>query len=173
MRLGFFTGANPGDAEKLLSALAEALEAVGQPMVGLIAELPEDGACTRVVRLLPSGERINIWQNLGQGASSCRLNPEALETAVEKARALVEDAHPNTLVLINKFGKHETEEGGGTRGLIAAALAADLTVLVPVPESARAAFEEFADGMAEEIHADPAALMRFAEALRAPVDGAA
>ncbi len=163
MRLGFFTYAERGKAERLMTGLAEALIRAGRPVAGLVAEPARAETCTRTVRLLPEGAQINIWQDLGPGATSCRLNPEALEMAVERARRDLDTAPEGTLVLINKFGKHEATDGGGTRGLIAAALEAGLPVLVPVPESALAAFMAFAGPYSAEIAADPAALAAFAE----------
>ncbi|MEJ1992565.1 MAG: DUF2478 domain-containing protein [Maritimibacter sp.] len=163
MRLGYFTYSQRGEAERLMLELATALDAQGTALLGILAEPspPEDR--TKIVRLLPRDERINIWQYLGGETESCRLNPEALENAVESTVRAIAEARSGTLVMVNKFGKHEIEEGGGTRSLIWAALEAGLPALVPVPEDARASFEEFADGLAEALEPSPDALMGFAQ----------
>ena len=161
MRLGFFLYSEHGQAERLMHALAETLLQAGLPLVGLTVEPAEEEARTKFVRLLPGGERINIWQDLGQDTTSCRLNPGALESALEITRRAIEAAPPGAIVLINKFGKHETESSG-TRILIGAALEADLPVLVPVANDARTVFESFAGDFAEEVTPSPAALEAFA-----------
>ncbi len=68
-------------------------------------------------------------------------------------------------VIINKFGKHEAE-GRGFRELIAAALEAEVPVLVGTNALNLPAFLDFTQGLAEALPPEPEALWDwFADAL--------
>ena len=107
------------------------------------------------VRVLPDGPVIRISQSLGPGARGCRLDPEALETAVGLVEAQL--AKGADVLIVNKFGKHEAE-GRGFRGVIAEALAQDVPVVVGLSRMNHAAFLEFAGDLATEVAPDESAL---------------
>jgi hypothetical protein len=111
------------------------------------------------LKVLPDGPIVRISQSLGKEARGCRLDPEALETAVESVlRRLGEGAD---ILIVNKFGKHEAA-GRGFRAAIAEALALDIPVLVGLNGMNEDAFQEFTGGLARQVTAEPEAVWDWA-----------
>lgn len=154
MKLGYTIAPGRGETNLLLAEIAEELVAQGVKVVGTV-QIDTDRAdthhCDMDVRVLPEDKIIRISQNLGGASRGCRLNPEALETAVADTEAAL--VHGADLLLVNKFGKHEAE-GRGFRGVIAEALARDIPVLVGVNKLNHDAFLKFCDGLAQELNSD-------------------
>ena len=154
-----------GDTDLILAGLASDLVARGLRLCGTVqinSERADAGPCDMDVRVLPDGPVLRISQDLGPSARGCRLDPEALERAVGLVSARL-DAGADMLI-INKFGKHEAE-GRGFRNVIAEALARDVPVLVGLNGLNRAAFEEFAGGLATHLPPEKDALARWADAI--------
>lgn len=157
MPLAFIRTAERGHTDRLLWRFAEALQARGLRLSGVVqtnSDRPGGVAahhCDMDVRVLPDGPDIRINQVLGEGARGCRLNPAALEEAVALVEASLDPA-PD-LLLINKFGKHEAE-GRGFRPLIAEAIARGIPVLVGVNALNFDAFSTFAGDFGEELTPD-------------------
>ena len=82
------------------------------------------------------------------------MDTGALVEAAEMVEQSIRIGAPD-LVILNKFGKAE-EEGGGMRGAIAAALSANIPVLMSVGELALPALERFAGDLCSIVDADPA-----------------
>lgn len=159
--IGFITCQTRGTADRLLADLADRLVQAGRPVIGMVrAQAPQSFECEMHLRLLPGGEIRAISQDLGKGASGCSLDAGALEEVVARVAAALERAGPETVVVLNKFGKQEAA-GRGCRELIAQAMASDLPVLLSVPPETRAEFDAFAEGLAEEIVPDIQALEAF------------
>jgi nucleoside-triphosphatase THEP1 len=116
------------------------------------------------LHVLAGAEVIRISQNLGPAASGCRLDADGLERTVALAEAALA-AHPDLLIL-NKFGKQEAE-GRGFRPLIGEALAKGVPVLTAVRDTNRAAFDAFAEGIAEEIPAEAEAVLAWCRTILA------
>ncbi|UWQ16019.1 DUF2478 domain-containing protein (plasmid) [Aliiroseovarius sp. M344] len=158
MRLGYTIAPGRGETNLLLAEIAGQLAARGVRIVGTVqidTDRSDGHKCDMDVQVLPEGKIIRISQDLGTASRGCRLNAEALETAVaDTEAALVEGAD---LLLINKFGKHEAE-GRGFRGVIAEALARDIPVLAGVNKLNHVAFLDFCGEQAEELPANTAAL---------------
>lgn len=156
MKIAYTMAPGRGDMDGLLLQVANTLISRGFHPAGTVqinTERPGDGPCDMDVKILPKGPALRISQHLGTGAKGCRLNPEALETAVAHvARDLARPDAPPECLIINKFGKHEAE-GRGFRDVIAQALIQDIPVLVGVNALNRDAFLEFSDGLAEEVPA--------------------
>ena len=151
-----------GDTDLILAGLAADLMARGLRLCGTVqinSGRADAGPCDMDVRVLPEGPVLRISQDLGPAARGCRLDPEALEAAVALVSARL-DAGAD-LLIVNKFGKHEAE-GRGFRDVIAEAMARDVPVLVGLNGLNRAAFEDFAAGLATHLPPEPAALARWA-----------
>ncbi|MDO5529954.1 MAG: DUF2478 domain-containing protein [Paracoccus sp. (in: a-proteobacteria)] len=135
-----------------LGDLARSLTADGIKVAGAVRTPGEKGLARRDMRLSilrDAGPEVVISQDLGPGATGCRLDPGALEQAAHRAVLAMPGAE---LVIVNKFGKQEAF-GRGMCSLIAAAVEAGLPVLTCVDRPQRADFEAFAGEFATRITA--------------------
>ena len=96
---------------------------------------------------LAGGRSIRISEDRGAGARGCRLDTNELLQAMSLARGAM-TARPD-LLIVNKFGKSESE-GGGFRDLIAEAVEQEIPVLVAVPWRNIDAWRRFAGVFAAE-----------------------
>ena len=148
-----------GQTDPLLAQVAESALKQRVKCIGCVQynSMPENlRLCDMDVKVLPDGPMLRISETRGPEARGCRLDPNALETAVAlTAEAL--GAKPD-LLIVNKFGKHEAS-GRGFRPIIADALEKDIPVLVGVNALNEDAFSEFASGCAELLHADVNAVL--------------
>lgn len=153
MKLGYVMMDKPGVLDTTLAGVAQDLRDQGLRVSGVVqinTEREKDHRCDMDVQVLPDGPTICISQSLGKESSGCRLNPEALETAVELVAKDMQEG--SDILLINKFGKHEAE-GRGFRELIGTALARDIPVLVGLNGLNKSAFHEFAESLETEVDA--------------------
>lgn len=152
MKLAYVTATGHGELDDLMSAVAADLQANGARLGGVVKvheDRPEDGHhCHATVQVLPDGPQIRITQDLGAGATSCRLDPGALANAVAEVESR-SDA-PLDLFMLNKFGPEESN-GRGFCAAIAAALERGVPVLVGVSTPCLEAFAAFAGDMAEKL----------------------
>lgn len=149
-----------GATDRLLTEVVARLQAKGIIVVGALRAAPKKGGaghCESNLRLLPQGPIIRITQDLGTGSASCRMDAGALEEAVGLACARLE-AEGADIVVLNKFGLSEAE-GRGFRALIAEALSRGVPVLTGLSDTHRAAFEDFAGGMARPLEPDETAIL--------------
>lgn len=163
MHLAYTIAPGRGDIDLILAGLAGDLMARGLRLCGTVqinTERADTGPCDMDVRVLPDGPVLRISQDLGPSARGCRLDPEALETAVALVAARL--GAGADLLIINKFGKHEAE-GRGFRDVMAEAIALDVPVLVGLNGLNRDAFEEFAGGLATHLPSDRDALASWVE----------
>ncbi|UWQ48619.1 DUF2478 domain-containing protein [Leisingera caerulea] len=165
MHLAYVMTEERGATDRLLSELAERLQAKGLRLAGIVqtnVECYDKELCDMDVRVLPDGETIRISQSLGAGARGCRLNPEALEQAVGQVSASLQSEPAPQLLIVNKFGKHEAD-GRGMRPIIGEALALGIPVISGVNKMNVEPFQAFADGMAVAAGPDLDALADWAE----------
>lgn len=149
MRIGYVSLPGRGETDQVLAALAARLQADGQALAGAVQHNigAEDCRCDMDLQILPDGPVLRISQNLGTGSQGCRLDAAVLETAVVAVAQRLPGA---SLLILNKFGKHEAE-GRGFRQMLADAAASGLPVLIGLPDRQRQAFAEFAGDLAEEV----------------------
>ncbi|MBW7057610.1 DUF2478 domain-containing protein [Paracoccus bogoriensis] len=169
MRIGYVSLPGRGATDACLAEAVARLAARGVPMAGTVQTNPERPGrpvCDMDLRVLPDGPVIRISQDLGAGARGCRLDGGALEVAVAEVARRLDGA---ALVIVNKFGKQEAE-GRGLVPVIAEAVERGLPVLVGVNGLNLPAFLAFAEGAAQALPADPAAVAAWA--LRAVKDAA-
>jgi len=171
MRLAGVTGQGRGATDRLLAAVADRLARDGVRLLGALRPVSpagRPGHCDSDLWLLPGGPLVGLSQDLGTGASACRMDTGAFEEAAGLLGSRLE-ASGADLVLLNKFGLSEAE-GRGFRGLIAEALGCGVPVLTGVSDAHRAAFELFAGGMATHLPSEEDAVLAWC---RAAVAGAA
>lgn len=172
MRLAGVTAEGPGATDRLLDAVAERLKRDGVRLVGALRAPSPDagsGSCDCDLWLLPSGPRWRITQDLGPGATACRMDAGAFEEAVGLAMSRLR-AGWSDLVILNKFGLSEAE-GRGFRVLIAEALSRDVPVLTGLSETHRAAFDRYAGDMATILAPTEAAVLDWCNAAVGAVAG--
>jgi nucleoside-triphosphatase THEP1 len=120
-------------ADLLLRQTAIVLMERGHTLAGLVQHnqpRPGRSRCDMILEELASGDLVPISQDRGPHARGCVLDVGQLLDAMEKARAAI-TAHPDAVIL-NKFGKIESE-GGGFRSVIAEVVEARLPLLIAVP----------------------------------------
>jgi nucleoside-triphosphatase THEP1 len=173
MNLAFTMSPGRGDTDLVLYTLANLLAARGLRCCGTVqinSDRGDTGPCDMDVQVLPDGPVLRISQDLGRSARGCRLDPNALETAVGLVAASL-DREADVLI-VNKFGKHEAE-GRGFRALIAEALSRAIPVLVGVNTLNLPAFEEFSAGLGRRLPCDAEGLADWVAGLDRPCRQAA
>jgi len=135
----------PGDAA--VAGFLKRIAGSGARIAGLVQEHAEREGCAlhdAQVRDLATGERLPILQDLGAGATGCRVDPAAIALAarmLDRARETAPD-----LLVANRFGRLESE-GGGMLVEIGQAFGDGLAVLICVPSRYIASWNAFADGL--------------------------
>jgi hypothetical protein len=160
MRLAFVTAEERGATDACLAAAVLRLADSGLRLAGGVQQnLDRDdrSVCDMDLYLLPDGPSLRISQDLGPMAEGCRLDADALETAVAAVARRLDGCQA---LIVNKFGKQE-QIGRGFVPLIAAALEAGLPVLVGVNAMNLAGFRAFAGDLAAELPAEPETVARW------------
>lgn len=161
MKIAYTMAHGRGELDLLLSDLAERLQARGLETRGIVQTntgCETDHRCDMDVRVLPNGPTIRISQNLGKEANGCRLDPDAMATAINTVGQSMTGVFD--VFLLNKFGKQEAD-GRGFRDLLAQALESGATVIAGTNPMNSDVFEEFAGGMATQVPADIDALLNW------------
>lgn len=159
MRLAYVKSQKRGATDRLLSELAEALQAEGVALSGVVRDQHyasrHANGCDMKIRVLPEGPVIKITQDLGDGSDACRLDTTALTRAVSQVET---DPMAGTdLFILNKFGPEE-RVGRGFCAALAAALERGIPVVVGVGGASEPDFLRFAGGLAEALPDDMAQL---------------
>lgn len=117
----------------LLANFADHWLARGVVVRGLVDVLAsgKDSACGAALRDLETGEQQVIFQDLGPGATGCRIDPAGVARASVALRRAVETGAD--LVVANRFGKLEAG-GGGLADDMLAVMAAGIPFLTLVAE---------------------------------------
>lgn len=163
MRLGYINLTDGEELDACLTQVVKLFEEAGIRPSGAI-HAPYKGTnrskCDMELRILPDGPVLRISQDLGEHSTGCRLDSGALETATAEAAARSDGA---SVLIVNKFGKHEAE-GRGFVSMIIDAMERDIPILVGVNGLNLEAFLSFADGCAETLPAEPSRIFEWAVA---------
>jgi len=153
-KIAVVQGAPSADVQALFRTLVERWRPAAQ-LAGVIAEdhaLP-DRACTAGYLVsLRSGERFQIFQDLGPGSKGCHLAAAGALAAAEAVRRDI--AAGCDLVVLSKFG-HLEKNGGGLRDAFTAAIEAGVPVLTSVSPAYMPAWESYAAPLSETMPLDP------------------
>ena len=156
-RLGYVSVPGRGANDRLLCAVADRLSRDGLRVAGTVQEArerPGRALCDMDLKVMPDGPTLRISEERGDLARGCRLDASVLEEAV----MLVTERLPQAEVLVvNKFGKRESE-GGGFVTVIAAAIEAGIPVIVGVNALNLTAFLSFAGDLATALPGEAAAI---------------
>ena len=135
------------DVDAALAEFVAGARRAGARVAGVLQYRVEARDCEcHDVRLadIVSGAEIPIMQDLGAGATGCRVDTAAIAAAAGLISEAIAQA-PDLLVL-NRFGKLEAE-GGGMIAELGQAVALGLPVVVCVPSRFREAWNGFAQGL--------------------------
>jgi hypothetical protein len=139
------------DINSLIRDVIIDLQARGHQIGGVIQEVSDDGdpSCLglRVVDIR-TRKAASITQARGRDAQGCKLDPSGLAEISHCVTDAIEAGVE--LVVINKFGRAESE-GGGLLSGIADAVAADIPVLTTVRAPYLEAWQSFHGGLAVEL----------------------
>lgn len=131
--------------DTLLTSVSYCLRQSGWKLAGAVQSpaVARSSRCEMTLEDLATGTCIEMVDSLGPSASGCRLDTEALEDSVGFAASSLD---PDTkLVIINRFGKRETE-GHGFRSMIENAVALGVPVLVGLKKIHLDAWTQFVGG---------------------------
>lgn len=160
MKIAYVSSKIQGETDRLLSEIANTLQANGRTLAGIVKEQDYsssfENGCDMKVRVLPKGPVIKITQDLGAGSDACRLDPGAIAEAVLRVETGSMDNAD--LFILNKFGPEEAA-GRGFCTVIGTALDKGIPVLVGVGGANKDAFETFSGGLSVAIAADKQALL--------------
>jgi Protein of unknown function (DUF2478) len=153
-KIAVVQGAPSADVQALFRTLVDRWRPSAH-LAGVIAEehgLP-DRACTAGYLVsLTSGERFQIFQDLGPGSKGCHLAAAGALAAAEAVRRDI--AAGCDLVVLSKFG-HLEKNGGGLRDAFSAAIEAGVPVLTSVSPAYMPAWESYAARLSETMPLDP------------------
>lgn len=164
MKIAYTQTQGQGALDRLLADFSEQLQIRGLQTRGVVqtnTDCDTSHRCDMDVVVLPDGPKIRISQFLGKDSQGCRLNPEALETAVAEVDRSM-DA-PFDVFILNKFGKQEAD-GRGFRDLLGRALEQGAAVIAGTNGLNRQVFEDFSGGMATYVAPDLKSLMAWIDA---------
>ncbi|SNT75381.1 Protein of unknown function [Paracoccus seriniphilus] len=145
MKLAYISLPGRGANDRFLAGIATALQDDGIRLCGTVQsniERTDRAKCDMDIMVLPDGPVLRISEDRGDLARGCRLDADALETAVIGVAAALPHAH---MMIVNKFGKQECE-GRGLATLIADAVERGIPVLVGVNGLNLPAFRAFTGG---------------------------
>jgi len=108
------------DIDELLAAFAERQRRAGRHVLGLLMSYREPGAgcqCQMFLRDIDTAEEYLVSQPLGRESMSCSADPQGFARASRVLRAAL--ARRPDLVISNRFGSLEAENGGFAAELLA------------------------------------------------------
>jgi hypothetical protein len=144
------------DPDDILRGFAADLNSRGHRAVGLVQLGCHDRDSRQLsAMLVHSGEELHLFQDLGPSAEGCRLDVGRLLLAGAKIADAIDQGAD--LVIVNRFGKQESE-GKGLTFLIERALSADTPVVIAVPNNRFPDWLKFSDGMSVKLPCNRAAL---------------
>jgi hypothetical protein len=139
------------DPDSPLRAFVAAQSARGVSVGGLLQEHAQGEGCSLhdvSVYNVATGERLDVMQDLGVGATGCRVDPAAIAVAARQLGDAVA-ARPQ-LIVANRFGRLESE-GGGMIAEIGEAVAEGVPLIVCVPLRFLGAWNGFAGGLGAQL----------------------
>lgn len=162
MKIAVVSAKQRGETDRLISETAAFMLGQGARLSGIVKVLDDGDDATRCqrmsVQVLPDGLVIPITQDLGDGSDACKLDPGAIAQAVGEVQK--QSLAGVQLFILNKFGPEEAS-GRGFRAAIAAAVEADIPVLVGLGGPSRAAFDAFAHDLSQTLVPEAAAIRRW------------
>jgi hypothetical protein len=158
------------DPDQLLRDFAADLNGRGFRAVGIVQLGHHCGNTTLSAMLVHNGEMLSLFQDLGSGATGCRLDVGQLLGAGQQIANAIDSGAD--LLIVNRFGRQECE-GKGLSYLVEHALSADIPVVIAVPQHRFPDWIKFADGMSVKLPCQREALDAWWNAVSARNGGGA
>ena len=139
------------DINGILRAVVKSVQGKGVSVGGVLQEFEfrPNGCCAQLnIVDIRTGKTERITQDRGRESRGCKLDPAGL-AAISHCITDAIDADAD-LVIINKYGRAESE-GGGLLSCIADAISAGVPILTTVREPYVAAWSLYHDGLAVEL----------------------
>lgn len=152
--LPYAEGAYP---DALLEALVRDFQAQGVRIAGVLqhdAARHDRSRCDMNLEDLATGTLMSLSEDRGAAARGCRIDADGLVRAAVLIQSALDQGDIDLLV-INKFGKIESE-GGGLRDVIAHAVTIGIPVIIGVPMRNLDAWNAFAGPLSEILTPDSA-----------------
>jgi nucleoside-triphosphatase THEP1 len=140
-----YEGDQGSTVDTLLASVSYCLRQAGWKLAGVVQSpgAVRNSRCEMTLEDLATGACIETADTLGPNAAGCRLDTEALEDSAGLAASSLD---PETrLVVVNRFGKRETE-GHGFRDMIENAVFLEVPVLIGLKKIHLAAWTDFVGG---------------------------
>ncbi len=133
--------------DEFVTAVAASLRSEGLRVGGVIQDNAASEVCGAMTLVdVITTVRFGISQDLGVCSTGCRLDPRGLaEAGVQLERVLDDDLD---LLILNKFGRAESEGGGGLRNAFVRAIERGVPVLTAVRPPYTEAWALFHGGLA-------------------------
>jgi hypothetical protein len=160
------------DVDALLAAFADRQCHAGRRVLGLLMAQRDAGAgcqCAMILTDIDNGDDYLVSQPLGKGSTSCGADPKGFALASRVLRDALEQ-EPD-LVICNRFGILETENGGFAAELLSL-LARGIPVLTVVSTRHLDAWQRFI-GEAPMLPSEPGAWEAWLDAVLEQRDAAA
>ena len=138
-------------ADSVLREVAARMLEAGLTLAGLVQHNRMRTArsrCDMMLEDLSTGDLVEISEDRGAHARGCILMVDQLLRAMETVRSGL--AFAPDLVILNKFGKTESE-GRGLRSLIAEVVGSELPLLIAVPFRNLDSWRAFASDFSHEV----------------------
>lgn len=151
------------DINRTLRSVVARLREEGIEIGGVLQEdmiLPDERCARLYVVDIRTGRSECITQDRGNGSQGCKLDPRGLAEISHCVTEAIETGVD--LIIVNKFGRAESE-GGGLLSCIADAASAGLPVLTTVREPYVAAWNSFHAGLASELPPCVEAILRWCD----------
>jgi hypothetical protein len=149
-----------------MEGFARILQGQGYLVRGLVqrnSPAPDSCACTMTLVDILNGQEFRISQDLGTGSVCCRIDTQAIADATSVLRQAV--STETDLLIVNKFGKLESQGHGMVDEMLAAA-ARGIPLLTSVEAALLERWREFTGGIAEELGPGCGSLLRWWEGVR-------
>ena len=144
------------DPDRLLLGFAADLRRAGLRPAGIVQLRPHQRDDDRLDAVMLSNQQaVGLGHDRARGRHQCQLDPGGIADIARAITAAIRDGAD--VVIINRFGKLEAE-GRGLIDLIEQAVAADIPVLIAVPEHRFAAWIKYCGGMSVRLPCRRAAL---------------
>jgi nucleoside-triphosphatase THEP1 len=167
--LPYADGAYP---DALLEALVRDLQAQGVRVAGVLqhdAARRDRSRCDMNLEDLATGTLISLSEDRGAAARGCRIDADGLVRAAFLIRSALDQGDID-LMIINKFGKIESE-GGGLREVIAEAVSIGIPVVIGVPTRNLDAWKAFSGSLVDVLSPDMATVRAWIEGQLKPIKG--